>query len=363
MSARWRSDPRTSRPPSAPRSSTSGRATASSTRSSARARGRRRWPWRWPPTTGIDGPRPPRRAQRRLPRPRAWPPRSGEAVVVLTTSGTAAVELHPAVVEADLAGVPLLVCTADRPPELHDVGAPQAIDQTHLFGRSARWFHAPGVADEAAADRWRALAARAHAEATGTHPGPVHLDLAFREPLVGTAGDAAAGPARPTARGCGGRPAAPPHDSVVDLAGDLAGHRGLIVAGRRLRAGATYVVQIADRARAGRCWRRPPAPVWGAPMTIPGVRRAAPHRARPRARADRAPRRPAGLAGRQRVARRAPGAVQIVAAGPRVGRPPRHRRRGAAVDRRGRRRAVGRRHRRRRAGRRRCVGGPVARAR
>src|SRR5688572_22382248 len=97
---------------------------------------------------------------------------SGEAVVVLTTSGTAAVELHPAVVEADLAAIPLLVCTADRPPELVGVSAPQAIDQTHLFGRSVRWFHAPGVADPAVAGRWRALAARAYAEATGSTPGP-----------------------------------------------------------------------------------------------------------------------------------------------------------------------------------------------
>ncbi|MEQ1788458.1 MAG: thiamine pyrophosphate-binding protein, partial [Acidimicrobiales bacterium] len=112
-----------------------------------------------------------------------------EPVVVLVTSGTAAAELHPAVIEADLAGVPLLVCTADRPPELIGVGAPQAIDQTHLYGRSVRWFHAPGVADEAAAGRWRAVAARAYAEAAGPHPGPVHLNLAFREPLVGTPAD------------------------------------------------------------------------------------------------------------------------------------------------------------------------------
>ena len=123
---------------------------------------------------------------------------------MLTTSGTAAVELHPAVVEADLARVPLLVCTADRPPELLDVGAPQAIDQTHLYGRSVRWFHAPGVADEAAAPRWRPLAARAYAEATGPRPGPVHLNLAFREPLVGDAGPLRPGRA-PTARGPGAR--------------------------------------------------------------------------------------------------------------------------------------------------------------
>ncbi len=112
---------------------------------------------------------------------------TGRPPVVLTTSGTAAVELHPAVVEADLAGVPLLVCTADRPPELRGVGAPQAIDQIHLYGRSVRWFTDPGVADEAMASSWRALAARAVAEATGDRSGPVHLNLPFREPLVGDA--------------------------------------------------------------------------------------------------------------------------------------------------------------------------------
>jgi 2-succinyl-5-enolpyruvyl-6-hydroxy-3-cyclohexene-1-carboxylate synthase len=113
---------------------------------------------------------------------------SGVPAVVLTTSGTAAVELHPAVVEASQAGVPMLVCTADRPPELQSVGAPQTVDQAHLFGRAPRWFADPGVADEAAAGTWRSLAARALAEATGAWPGPVHLNLPFREPLVGTAG-------------------------------------------------------------------------------------------------------------------------------------------------------------------------------
>ena len=69
---------------------------------------------------------------------------------MLTTSGTAAVELHSAVVEAHEARVPLLVCTADRPPELHGVGAAQTIDQQQLFGRSVRWFADPGVPDAAA---------------------------------------------------------------------------------------------------------------------------------------------------------------------------------------------------------------------
>lgn len=113
---------------------------------------------------------------------------TGRPAVVLTTSGTAAVELHPAVVEAHHGGVPMLVCTADRPPELRDVGAPQTIDQGRLYGGSVRWFMDPGVADWMMSGSWRAVAARAVAEATtGTAPGPVHLNLPFREPLVGTA--------------------------------------------------------------------------------------------------------------------------------------------------------------------------------
>lgn len=112
---------------------------------------------------------------------------TGRPAVVLTTSGTATAELHPAIVEADLAAVPLIACTADRPPELRDVGAPQAIDQVHLYGRAVRWFGDPGVPDPTGAARWRAFAARALAEATGSHPGPVHLNLPFREPLVGVA--------------------------------------------------------------------------------------------------------------------------------------------------------------------------------
>jgi 2-succinyl-5-enolpyruvyl-6-hydroxy-3-cyclohexene-1-carboxylate synthase len=112
---------------------------------------------------------------------------TGRAVVICTTSGTAAAEIHAAVVEAHHGGVPLIVCTADRPPELQGVGASQTIDQIGLFTTSTRWSKAPGVPDESQRETWRPLAARALAESLhGPHgPGPVHLNLAFREPLVG----------------------------------------------------------------------------------------------------------------------------------------------------------------------------------
>ena len=113
---------------------------------------------------------------------------TGRPAPVLCSSGTAAAELHPAVVEAHQAEVPMLVCTADRPPELRDVGAPQTIDQDKLFGTALRWFHDPGVPDSAIAASWRSLGARAVAEATGVRPGPVHLNLPFRDPLVGDPG-------------------------------------------------------------------------------------------------------------------------------------------------------------------------------
>jgi len=163
---------------------------------------------------------------------------TGSPAVMVVTSGTAAAELHAAVVEADLAGVPLLVCTADRPPELRDVGAPQTIDQTHLYGRSPRWFADPGVPDEAARSSWRSLGSRSVAEAVSgaRGPGPVHLNLPFREPLLGDAVVGVVPEGRPD-----GAPwhrvdawsTAPSAGSVDELvSGALApGRRGVIVAG------------------------------------------------------------------------------------------------------------------------------------
>lgn len=124
---------------------------------------------------------------------------SGVPAIVVCTSGSAAAHFHPAVVEADHARVPLIVLSADRPPELRDTGAGQTIDQQHLYGRSVRWYCDPGPPEAIAqADAfWRSLASRAVGEARGPRPGPVHLNLPLREPLVPTGGALVDTPGRP----------------------------------------------------------------------------------------------------------------------------------------------------------------------
>jgi 2-succinyl-5-enolpyruvyl-6-hydroxy-3-cyclohexene-1-carboxylate synthase len=112
--------------------------------------------------------------------------RSGAPVVLLCTSGTAAANFLPAVAEADLSRVPLIVLTADRPHELRDNGAPQTIDQVRLFGQAARWFSdLPTPEGTPELLRYaRAAVARALDASHGPPAGPVHLNLPFREPLV-----------------------------------------------------------------------------------------------------------------------------------------------------------------------------------
>ena len=112
---------------------------------------------------------------------------SGIPAILVCSSGTAAVEFHPAVVEAHHSEVPILICTADRPAELQGVGAPQTIDQQNLYGVSVRKFVNAEVADESESHTWRKIARDLFATSLGKVRGPVHLNLRFREPLMGVA--------------------------------------------------------------------------------------------------------------------------------------------------------------------------------
>lgn len=107
-------------------------------------------------------------------------------VAILCTSGTAAANYFPAIVEARYSRVPLLVLTADRPHELREVGAPQAIDQIHLYGQHVKWFAemAPPENSEEMIRYARTVCARAAAIAAQAPAGPVHLNFPFREPLI-----------------------------------------------------------------------------------------------------------------------------------------------------------------------------------
>ena len=166
---------------------------------------------------------------------------SARPTLVLCTSGTAAAHFHPAVLEADHSRVPLVVCTADRPPELRDTGAPQTTDQIHLYGSAVRYFvDVPADGDPAARASWRPIAARLWAEAAGPPAGPVHLNIAFREPLVplDAAGAAAVAGVEPGRED--GRPWVVSHRATPTLAAPGAAQiterigtaeRGLIVAG------------------------------------------------------------------------------------------------------------------------------------
>jgi 2-succinyl-5-enolpyruvyl-6-hydroxy-3-cyclohexene-1-carboxylate synthase len=163
---------------------------------------------------------------------------AGRPVAVTCTSGTAAANLAPAVIEAHQARVPLVVLTADRPPELRENGAGQTIDQLRLFGSAAKWFFEVGT-HEATPDRlrWmRMLACRAVWTALEGRPGPVHLNFALREPLIAPAD---LGP-DPLPGRAGGRPwvlRGSPGEDVVTAGRALAivardAHRPIVVAGR-----------------------------------------------------------------------------------------------------------------------------------
>ncbi|MBV9356504.1 MAG: 2-succinyl-5-enolpyruvyl-6-hydroxy-3-cyclohexene-1-carboxylic-acid synthase [Chloroflexi bacterium] len=198
----------------------------------------------------------------------------GEPVALVCTSGTAAANFAPAVVEARYGRVPLVVLTADRPHELRDIGASQTIDQVHLYGWHAKWFfdlEEPDASDEFKQVRHtRTVVCRAVATAREAPAGPVHVNCPFREPLV----------PEPVERGAGaqgradGRPyvwlrAAPRRalpEQLASLTLELVDRpRGVIVCGPRADPGlAGPVVALADRLG---------YPVLADPLS--GVRRAA----------------------------------------------------------------------------------------
>jgi 2-succinyl-5-enolpyruvyl-6-hydroxy-3-cyclohexene-1-carboxylate synthase len=158
--------------------------------------------------------------------------------VVLSTSGTAAANFFPAVIEAHHARLPLIVLTADRPPELRDTGANQTIDQTKLFGGAARWWAELHSEVHPGADgHFRSVAAGAWQHACGSPPGPVHVNMSLREPLIG---DSGGHPQTALGGRTEGRPSqivtswsAPAPDSVIEqMAARISKtRRGLIVAG------------------------------------------------------------------------------------------------------------------------------------
>lgn len=161
----------------------------------------------------------------------------GVPAILLCTSGTAAANFVPAVVEAGLSDVPMIVLTADRPPELRGVGAPQTIDQLALYGRAVRWFHDAPPPDDADPAAWRPLAQRVFS--TAAH-GPVHLNLPFREPLLGPVGDVPEqiGPPLPVPRGIATSGPVPP---------ELDHQRGVIVAGGRHGVEIAAIDALAER--------------------------------------------------------------------------------------------------------------------
>ncbi|MFC6873073.1 2-succinyl-5-enolpyruvyl-6-hydroxy-3-cyclohexene-1-carboxylic-acid synthase [Halobellus marinus] len=168
--------------------------------------------------------------------------RTGDVTPLVCTSGTAAANYHPAVIEASQSRVPLLVLTADRPASIRDSGANQTIDQEKLYGDAVRWYR-DVTEPEATSRKLRSLrttAARAVAKATGTPAGPVHLNFPFRKPLEPTPveGDVPADLPERAAHGRDGAfvetEAGVPElddDALRDLAADLSEPRGLVVVG------------------------------------------------------------------------------------------------------------------------------------
>jgi 2-succinyl-5-enolpyruvyl-6-hydroxy-3-cyclohexene-1-carboxylate synthase len=184
-------------------------------------------------------------------------------VALVCTSGTAAANFLPAVIEAHYARVPLLLLTADRPPELREWGAGQTIDQVNLYGSHVRWFTALPEADGGALRYARALASRAVAAARGRPAGPVHLNLPFREPLepVEVPGDVAPDLGERDPFAAAGRPGraytavaeaelAPDAETAGALASLVRAHRRGVIACGPLDADTALAAAVARLGRA-----------------------------------------------------------------------------------------------------------------
>ena len=191
---------------------------------------------------------------------------SGLPVAVACTSGTAAAELLPAAIEAYEARVPLLLLTADRPAELRENGAGQAIDQLKLYGGAAKWFFEVGTHDASEERvRWmRTLACRAYWTALESRPGIVHLNFPLREPLVSDEPLPADDTARPEDRPYVRRAPTSVPDAGVDIEDEAwlrelaaASRRGVVVAGRDERDGSLGSATAASARRPAGRRRRP----------------------------------------------------------------------------------------------------------
>lgn len=202
---------------------------------------------------------------------------------VLCTSGTAVANLLPAVVEASYAGVPLVCLTADRPPELRNVGANQTIDQVGIFGRQVRLAVDVGPVDDGASDAAGAadgLDWALRAASDPDDPGPVQINLAFREPLVPDG--PVDGPDRPGLdgpgrgfRGSDGGDRRSPRSTPADLASVLTSaglggppSRGVIVAGDIVRPGDSTAVAALAAATGWPVLAEPSANVAHAPQAV-----------------------------------------------------------------------------------------------
>ncbi|WP_049997496.1 2-succinyl-5-enolpyruvyl-6-hydroxy-3-cyclohexene-1-carboxylic-acid synthase [Halococcus sediminicola] len=187
--------------------------------------------------------------------------RTGDPTPLLSTSGTATANFHPAVIEANQARIPLVVLTADRPPELRDSGANQTVDQQKLYGSAVRWYHdlPEPEADGRKLRSLRVTAARALAASTGTPAGPVHLNVPFRKPLepVPVSGDVPDDFEREAPLGATGRDGPFVHirqgrpaldDGTLSRVADaLAVDRGLLIAGPSTDLDAAAIAALAEQ--------------------------------------------------------------------------------------------------------------------